>query len=286
MRLHIDADVICYRAGFAAEHTYWDLVWTVDGTELMREFESRKDLDAFMEQEGLSHLNVLISSRRVAEPVEHALFNARSIIRTVGERMEADDLVLYLSGPTNFRLGRATLMPYKGNRDEAHKPVHAADIKAMMRREYNVVTSVDQEADDDIATAHYAMWLRDPMSSVICTIDKDLDMVPGLHYNFVKDERYYMEPEECTRKFYEQLIKGDPTDNIPGIKGMGPAKAAKALAECKDEWAMYTTVRDLYRRAFGDAEADEVLLENAHLLWMRLEPNQWWATPRDPNAST
>lgn len=279
MIVHFDADVLVYRAGFAAEHTYWDLTWEPQkDLRFTREFESRKELEEFREKEGIDSLSSSISARVVAEPVEHALFNARSILKTVKEELQADNLILYLSGPTNFRLGIATIRPYKGKRDPDHKPVHASAIKAMLRREYDVVTSDGQEADDDMATAHYAMWLRDPYSTVIATIDKDLDMVPGLHYNFAKKEKYFLDEVEALRKFYEQLLKGDTVDNIQGVPGIGKAKAAKALAGCNNEWAMYDKVKELYVESYGD-KADEALLETGRLLWMRRQPNEWWSPP-------
>ena len=278
----MDADVLVYRAGFAAEHTFWKLAWG----EYEKEFESKKELNAFRDEEGLGLLDCVISSRVEAEPESNALFNARSMIRTTMDKLETGDVILYLSGPTNFRLGIATIKPYKGNRDPDHKPVHAAAIKAMLRREYDVITSEGQEADDDISIAHYSMWLRDEYSTVIATIDKDLDMVPGLHYNFSTEERYYMEPIEGLRKFYEQLIKGDTTDNIPGISGMGKVKAAAAVAECKTEWEMYQKAHALYVQAYPD-NPDAALLENARLLWMRREHDEWWNPPKeDPIANS
>jgi len=274
--VHLDGDVLVYRAGFAAEHTIWRLEWG----EYSREFESRALLNAFLEEEGIGKLECVITSRVEAEPEAHALFNARSMVRTVEEKLEADDLILYLSGPTNYRTTIATIKPYKGNRDPDHKPVHAAAIKAMYRREFNVKTSDGQEADDDIAIAHYAAWLRNPYDSVISTIDKDLDMLPGLHYNFVKGETYYIEPLEGLRNFYAQMIKGDTVDNIPGVSGMGPAKAEKVLADCKDEWSMYQAVRALYVQGYGET-ADAALLENGRLLWMRRQENEWWNPPKE-----
>ena len=265
-----------YRAGFAAEHTVWRIEWG----EYSREFESRALLNAFREEEGLGALECVITSRVEAEPEAHALFNARSLVRSVEEKLEADSLILYLSGPTNYRLGLATIKPYKGNRDPDHKPVHAAAIKAMYRREYNVKTSDGQEADDDMSIAHYALWTRDPYCTAIATIDKDLDMVPGLHYNFVKGEQYYVEPLEGLRTFWQQMLKGDTVDNIPGVPGVGPVGAKKALADCADEKQMYDIVRTMYVKGYGD-KADEALLENGRLLWMRRHENEWWSPPQE-----
>jgi hypothetical protein len=278
MIVRIDGDVIVYRAGFAAEHTFWKFV----NADAEREFETRKEMIAHAESLGLKPGEYVVETRREVEPVQNALYNVRSIIRTAAESLQADpdeDVVVYLSGPTNFRMGVATIKPYKGNRDTAHKPVHAAEIKAMMRREYNCKVSDGEEADDLIAIDHYATWLHDPHGSVIATIDKDLDMLPGLHYNFVRGESYYVSPEQGLWNFYKQLLTGDTTDNIPGIDGIGPVKAAKLLPEPgASEAELYAAVRGAYDTAFGE-DAGARLLEVGRLLWIRRNPDEWWNPP-------
>jgi 5'-3' exonuclease len=107
----------------------------------------------------------------------------------------------------------------------------------------------------------------------ICSIDKDLDMLRGDHYNFVKDERYFITEEEGIKNFYKQLLMGDRVDNIVGIKGIGSVKAERLLKECKNENEMYLAILEAYK---GD---DKRVLENGQLLWIRREPNQMWHPP-------
>ena len=237
---------------------------------------------AHAESLGLSPGQYVVEQRREVEPLPNALYNVRSIVNATAEAMQADpkeDVLVYLSGPTNFRTGVATILPYKGNRDPAHKPVHAADIKAMIRREYTTRTSEDEEADDQIAYEHYADWLHDPYSTVIATVDKDLDMIPGLHYNFRKKESYYVTPEQGIWWFYRQCLTGDTTDNIPGIDGVGPVRAAKLLPPVgAGVEELHRVVLGEYAKAFGD-QADARLLEVGRLLWIRKEPGQWWNFP-------
>ena len=203
------------------------------------------------------------------------------MIRTTCEKLQSDDLVVYLSGPTNFREGIATIKPYKGNRDEAHKPVHGPAIKEYLHKNYDVVVSDGEEADDVIAYSHYRMYLEDDMSSVLCSTDKDLDMIPGCHYNFIKDEQYYVTEEEGTLAFWMQMLTGDAVDNIPGVPRIGKKRAEAALAGLENELDMYHAVRTLYVQGYGEDEADAALLENGQLLWMRRAPNEWWKPPKE-----
>jgi hypothetical protein len=279
MLIRVDGDVVVYRAGFAAEHTFWRFFYG----GAMREFESRALMIEYADSLGLSPGQYAVETRVEVEPVENAFYNVRSIIRTAAEALQADpkdDVKVYLSGPTNFRNGIAKIKPYKGNRDKAHKPVHAADIKAMIRREYSTVTSEDEEADDRIGIEHYEAWLKDPYSTVIASIDKDLDMIPGLHYNFVKGEAYEVTPDKAIYNFYKQCLVGDTTDNIPGIEKVGPVRATKILEASTGtgELDLYRAVARAYRDVYGEGWKDR-LTEVGRLLWIRRKDHEIWNPP-------
>lgn len=274
MRIHFDADLLIYRAGFAAEKS----VYYVPHGDGFTRCESKKEAVAHCESDGIDPKT--IESERVLEPVENALYNCKSMVKRTMEALQTDDIILYLSGPTNFREGIATIRPYKGNRDPEHKPSHGPAIKEYLHKKYDVVVSEDEEADDVVSYSHYRMWLEDEHSTVIASTDKDLDMVPGLHYNFIKEESYYVTPEEGMKWFYTQLLMGDATDNIPGIPKVGKVKAARFLEDAHTEAECYAVAKSLYEAAYPDNPA-VALVENAQLLWMRLEPNQWWRAPEE-----
>ena len=175
----------------------------------------------------------------------------------------------YLTGKTNFRNEIAVTAPYKGNR-KAAKPKHYQLLRDYMESAWDFVMIEDQEADDAIGIAAYEMEVGE---YCICSIDKDLDMLRGDHYNFVKDERYFITEEEGIKNFYKQLLMGDRVDNIIGIKGIGTVKAERLLKECKNENEMYLAILEAY-----DGNAERVL-ENGRLLWIRRQPNQLWTPP-------
>lgn len=175
----------------------------------------------------------------------------------------------YLTGKKNFRNEIAVTAPYKGNRKSA-KPKHYQLLRDYMESAWSFTMIEDQEADDAIGIAAYEMEVGE---YCICSIDKDLDMLRGDHYNFVKDERYFITEEEGIKNFYKQLLMGDRVDNIIGIKGIGTVKAERLLKECKNENEMYLAILEAYE---GNAER---VLENGRLLWIRREPNQIWTPP-------
>jgi 5'-3' exonuclease len=278
MFLHIDGDILKYRAGFAAEKMWYYLQLSADK---VARFNYKKDMLAHCEQEGIESPNY--EQQREAEPESNALYNVRSQVRSILESTGTEDYCIYLSGDTNFRDGIATIAEYKGNRVSA-KPIHAPAIDAFIREEYECSVSEDEEADDEMAYNHYKMWEEDEYSTAICTIDKDLDMLPGLHFNFVKDMKYYVAEDAAMRNFYMQIITGDAVDNILGCKGLGPAAAARIIGLKGDERSWW----DIIVRTYTEQQQKnpeqwpptmlphEIALENARLLWIRRHPFELW----------
>jgi len=139
-----------------------------------------------------------------------------------------------------------------------------------MEKSWNFEVVNGMEADDALGIYAYA---HDPEDYILVTIDKDIDMIRGHHYGFVKEEKYYITEEEGIRNFYLQILTGDKVDNIMGLKGIGPVKAKRILEKCETELEMYKAVVDAYE---GNLER---VLENGRLLWILREPNQVWTPP-------
>lgn len=274
MLVHIDGDVLVYRAGYSVEHTLYTL--TVDGQDLI--FDGAKEYRAYLESRGLDPRTLPTSTRIYVEDEEKAIYNASSIVRAIGNRLQVpeEQLIVYLSGPDNYRHGVATIKPYKGNRDPTKKPVHGPTVKEWLRARYNCVTSNGQEADDDMAIAHTTLYVQG-LDSCIATIDKDLNQVPGAHYNFVSDEAYHVDEDEADRFFWLQMLQGDNVDNVPGVPGIGPAKAEKLLHGVPAN-ERYTAVRKAYERSYGES-CEAVMLEMGRLLWIRRKEDEWWNLP-------
>lgn len=182
--------------------------------------------------------------------------------------LDVEDFYGYLTGEGNYRVNIAVTAPYKGNRSES-KPVHFTAIREYLVSDWSFTLSNGIEADDSIAIK--ATELGD--ESIICSIDKDFDQVPGWHYNFVKRNKYYVSPSDGLRSFYTQILTGDRTDNIIGIRGIGPVKADRLLAGCSSEQEYYSVCVDAYG---GNAER---VLENGRLLWLQRRSDELWTPP-------
>ena len=276
MHLHIDGDIIVYRCGFAAEKMQY-YIEGLDNTVLQYKKEAKELCDI----NELPHDKIY--GERVVEPVENALHNVSTTIDSICLAMDVtpEDITVYLSGDTNYRDEIGTIKPYKGNRDPDAKPTHLHAIRKYLNTHYNTKISEFEEADDMMAYTHYAMWTND-MDTCIVTTDKDLNMIPGLHYNFVKEEQHVVDAWDADRFFYEQLITGDSTDNIQGVKGKGIVAARNLYGDVMDAAELYKLALTLYVEGYGEEAAYDALIENARLLWIRRFPDEMWEPPTLP----
>lgn len=282
IKVFVDGDVIVYRCGFAAERNTYRYT---DSDGSVTEVPTYKELLALQKERGEG----TVDKAHHVEPVENALSNVKGQIAQIcSDVADGFDVsvkrihpIVMLSGSTNYRNDIATLRPYKGGRDPTHKPVHGPAILDYLDRKYDTMYSENEEADDMMGYLQVSA-LRRGETTCIATIDKDLDMIPGPHFNFNRNTFYHVEPADGDRFFYYQLITGDSTDNIGGIPRMGPKKAEVFMQEWEKQDAsvghMYEQVLELYRAEYGP-NAEEVLLENARLLWIRRNPFEMWEPP-------
>jgi len=116
---------------------------------------------------------------------------------------------IFISGSGNFRIKAATVQGYKANRTAA-KPFYYDMIRNYLIETYNAEVVDGMEVDDRIAD------LSTP-KTVCVSIDKDMDQIPGYHYNWRTKEFYTISELEAYRFYCRQLICGDTVDNIPGL---------------------------------------------------------------------
>lgn len=164
------------------------------------------------------------------------------------------DKIIFLTGKDNFRDNIATILPYKGNRKLARKPKMYRYIRDYLVDKYNAVIIDGMEADDGMGIAQMQNYHSSEhegdtgyCASTIVACDKDMDMIPGNHYNPVKDKLYWIDEFTAYKNFYTQVLTGDSTDNIPGLKGTGKIGAANILNPCKTIDEMRIAVCDAYR---------------------------------------
>ena len=253
----IDLDSFIYRVGFATQKRVYDL-W--QGAEYTR-YASLEEAEAALLLDGDGKIEPAVA----VEAAGLARYNLKSMIKRAITGTNATEYKIYLTGKDNFRL---KIDPeYKAHRKDAERPVHYAILREYAVENWGAKVIDGMEADDAVSIVHMRRYSKNPESSMICSNDKDLLGVPGYHYNYVSQETIFVSPLDSLRNYFAQVLAGDAADNVKGIPGIGPKKAAKALAPCHTGKDMLHIVKEAYKEAGMEAKLET----NLKLLWMLRE---------------
>lgn len=192
-------------------------------------------------------------------------------------KLKAETYDAFLTGKNNFRYEIAKTVPYKGNRVDMKKPKHYEALREHMVTRLGAVIVDGQEADDEVAIRMTA----EPDTYLLVGVDKDLRQIPGWHYNPRKAETEYIDEFEGYKNFTLQLLMGDRIDNIPGLAGIGPKKADKALSKAKTKSDLIQTAFDKYQEL---GYTKEYFIEQGQLLWLRRYEGEMWQPPSSVKA--
>lgn len=270
----LDGDIIQYRCGFASDKQVYVCP---DGTKI----QYKKDAVAHCLAEGLD--KEFIVPEVTYEPVEHALHSVKLTIKGIMESIDATECQIFLTGKANFRDDLYPL--YKANRDRTRKPHWFKEIGEYMVKYWDADVVVGAEADDAMGWWQWKDILLhsqlEDNETCICTLDKDLNMIPGWHYNWVADEgkgvMFLNTEEDAILYFMQQWLTGDPADNIPGLPKVGEKTAQKILEPFKQN---ITSVRQLYQLIANEYKKKAIDAKMMHLvgdlLWIQRTPGETW----------
>ena len=183
----------------------------------------------------------------------------------------------------NFRDKVAKKKVYKGSR-KTSRPLHYQNLVEYVLATREVVLAEGCEADDLLA-----VWQckAEPLTTIICSRDKDLKIVPGMHFGWACGFQPQFGPAQVTKYgeislnkrrtevkgtglkfFYSQILTGDKTDDYPGLPRCGAVKAFDMLEQCNDEAEMFKAVYGAYKSFYGEETARDDMNEQANLAWM------------------
>lgn len=271
--LYCDGDILIFKAGFAAERSRYTLHWKEHGRMQDYVFDAKKKLDEYVEENGL--VDYEIEKERVLDKPEQAIWNLRDLINTIVDGAKVERPQIIFSGSGNFRY---EIFPeYKANRNKSHRPYYEQLLKQHLIDVYGAEQTIGEEADDQLGIRQYTDWFNGNDDSVLATLDKDLNMIPGLHYNWEKGTMTDVSLKAADRWFYTQLLMGDRIDGIEGIPGMGIKTAEKVLSYADTVPEMYQTCLDAYAEHGIDVEK---MHQYAKVLWIRRETGKNWEIPK------
>ena len=236
----IDGDVLAYQACRAR----WGNTITQDNVRVRElDDDGRIIQDAY-------------SKEQDAQYMRDSWKNFQQDLGDLLETVFADDYVMAVKGDGDFR--KLLYPDYKMNRhgDDVAKRYISDFVPAI--RQLAVLSDIAIPANMCEADDLVRIWAEEARAAgqdfVICSIDKDLRCIPGLHYVMHTDPKkrgpLTVTEDEATRFYYAQLIMGDPTDKIPGVPRVGPVKANAMIAGCESVEEMQEAVVRAYLKAY------------------------------------
>ena len=198
--------------------------------------------------------------------------------RLIGWMMEATfatDKLIAVGSKFNYRNDFFPFYkksPSRANSKES-LPEWFPEITEHLRTLPDTYHCIGHEADDQLRIWSYEAREYD-IDYVICSIDKDLDAIPGAHYNNKKGEIYHVTPEYAQRFMWYQLLVGDSVDNIPGLPGIGPKRAESMLFGLTTPKQYANAVVKAYKDKFAK-DWWEYLMSNFRLLYIQRKHNDF-----------
>jgi 5'-3' exonuclease/ribosomal protein S27E len=217
--------------------------------------------------------------------LQESYLHFHEILKSIEDQTFASDMLIAMKSNQNYR--DEIFNEYKLNRKTSYNS-SLKEIVPTLREiiifEKLAIEAVGREADDMLSIwAHQAMLAKEDY--VIVSIDKDLQCIPGMYFNIKKNTFTQITPEFALKFFYRQLLSGDPTDNIPGLPGVGPVKAEKYLYNVNTEEEYQEIIVEQYINAFGVYWYD-YLLSNGKMLYLQKSEHDYFKITHWPIVQT
>lgn len=190
-------------------------------------------------------------------------------VSDIFKEFSAKGYIFCFSGKSydTFRNAVSFEKQYKGNRKDdpsfyEGKIEDMAECTRVVMQTYPSLLYPDLEADDILC------FLQNE-DTFIFSNDKDLKQIPGNHYCVIKREVITITEEEAFRNLCYQLIIGDTTDNITGLKGYGPKKAEKIIEDVPLK-SLINRILFEYQTVHGITKGTDCFVETWNLVKLRV----------------
>jgi len=155
----------------------------------------------------------------------------------------------------NFR--KEIYTQYKENRKKPNRWI--SELRDYLIDYWNNSFAHDEYEADDLI--FYNAQLLNVDEYIICSIDKDLKQIEGLHYDYYQLKKYtedgeefkvrkgfiYMDKTDCENLLCELFLVGDSCDNIKGVKGIGEIKAKKIIYSKNSIYGKFRAICEAYK---------------------------------------
>lgn len=248
MKLLIDGDLVGIRQCFSVERTSYKVEDQI--------FATKTEANKYAEYTG-----GVVESFRQDPGFDKQYAAVRDFIHGMVDLLKPDETHLYLTGAGNYR--KEIYPEYKAKRVTFVPPAHWLEIRSCMMEDMGGV-GVDGLEADDLLGLHATAFT----DTVIVSNDKDFHTVPGTKLDPWKIEWTVDSVEDARRFFLYQMLIGDATDGVIGIKGLGPKTADKIMAgiDNKELWGRV-------KQEYENKGVSNLLRPFVGCLWIQQNPS-------------
>lgn len=151
---------------------------------------------------------------------------------------------------------------YKANRKGRERPKYFKMLREYMIEEWKFSTYPELEADDLVNIARNKYDFSEEFNrAIIVSNDKDILNLEGVHYNPMIRKFVSTDEHEAYNSFWEDMIIGQPGDNIKGIPGLGNKATEKLFKEAEGK-DLPSVVFNKYMAVMGEKEGMEAFYKN------------------------
>ncbi len=189
----------------------------------------------------------------------NAIYGFSRLILKLKKELDPDMFAVAWDAVDGGEERTAALLDYKANRDPMPEDlgIQLPYVKELLNA-YQIpcIELPGIEADDVIGTLS-RLWEKKEHDIYIVSTDKDLMQLVDDHvwiYDTMKDVKYDREKVYAKMGVYPEQIAdllglmGDASDNIPGVKGVGPKTAQKLLADFQNMEGVYANLANITGR--------------------------------------
>lgn len=175
------------------------------------------------------------------EAIDHFEDTVLSVVQALSQEYDASVSTVFALSDRESNFRKELWPEYKANRANKRSPLCRGPLYDYVLKTHPTRFYPGLEADDVLGilmTSRGNKQDRVTGKKVLVSIDKDLNTVPGLHYNYGKDVHYNVDAAQADYYFMCQTLTGDPVDGYAGVKGVGAKTAEKLLADKTgiEEW--------------------------------------------------
>lgn len=278
----LDLDMFLHHAANAAEKKSIIVKHKTTGWE--KAFDTRTDFYGHWKKKEGGWLGKLNNSRsedkkvspesfdiidvQTPEPLENALQIAKTMVNNALKASGATSYKAFMGKGASFRVGRSTLLKYKGNREKLLTPVYKMEVAEYLERKFKAEIVSGIESDDACTMAAY----KQPNKFVLAE-DKDFWSQPNRVFNVGAPERGIVDCDKWGSLWRDskgkvrgegrihllwQTASQDDSDNYKAHcfsdQPWGVVNAYEWLKDCKDDKEGFLKVKEIFDYLYPEAK--------------------------------